>query len=156
MIRFYTDTSVFGGVFDEEFEIPSRIFFDLVRQGSFGLVISDIVRREMEGAPDAVRALLDEMLAFAEIAPITTDALTLRRAYLGANILTPKWLDDALHVALATVSECDAINSWNFKHIVHYQKIPLYNAVNTLQGCRNILIHSPQEVIYDGTTDENI
>ena len=37
---------------------------------------------------------------------------------------------DALHVAVATVSGCSVIVSWNFKHIVNYRKIPLYNAIN--------------------------
>jgi len=37
---------------------------------------------------------------------------------------------DALHVAVATVSNCRLIVSWNFKHIVNFQKIPLYNGVN--------------------------
>jgi hypothetical protein len=31
----YTDTSVIGGVFDDEFSMPSREFFDLVQQGRF-------------------------------------------------------------------------------------------------------------------------
>ena len=86
--RLYADTSVFGGVFDEEFAGPSQTFFDQVRQGGFHLVISDVVRREMEGAPEAVRFLLDEILAFAEIAPVTADALTLRQAYLDAQALS--------------------------------------------------------------------
>ena len=30
-IRVYADTSVYGGVFDEEFAKPSRAFFDLVQ-----------------------------------------------------------------------------------------------------------------------------
>lgn len=34
-IRVYADTSVYGGVFDEEFSVPSRRFFDRVRQGRF-------------------------------------------------------------------------------------------------------------------------
>ena len=37
--------------------------------------------------------------------------------------------------------------SWNLKHIVHFQKIPRYNAVNTLHGLQELSIHSPQEVI---------
>ena len=52
-----------------------------------------------------------------------------------------------MHVAVATVANCDVIVSWNFKHIVHYQKIPLFNAVNVLEGYNSIWIHSPQEVI---------
>ncbi len=54
---------------------------------------------------------------------------------------------DALHVALATVSRASLIVSWNFKHIVNFQKIPMYNAVNTLHGYRGISIYSPLEVI---------
>jgi hypothetical protein len=73
--------------------------------------------------------------------------LELRDAYLQAKIVTPKYSDDALHVALATVSGCSLIVSWNFQHIVHFQKIPLYNAMNTLQGYQPIAIFSPREVI---------
>jgi hypothetical protein len=32
-IRIYADTSVFGGVFDDEFAAASKIFFDQVEQG---------------------------------------------------------------------------------------------------------------------------
>jgi hypothetical protein len=52
-----------------------------------------------------------------------------------------------MHVALATVSNSDLIVSWNFKHIVNFQKIPLYNAVNTLNSFGKIAIYSPLEVI---------
>ena len=58
-----------------------------------------------------------------------------------------KSLDDALHVAIDSISECDLIVSWNFKHIVHYDKIPKYNAVNVLNGYRHIGIYSPLEII---------
>jgi len=50
-------------------------------------------------------------------------------------------------VAVATVAECDVIVSWNFKHIVNFRKIPLFNAVNVLNGYRQISIYSPLEVI---------
>jgi hypothetical protein len=45
------------------------------------------------------------------------------------------------------VTGCSLIVSWNFRHIVHFEKIPLYNAVNTLKGYSSIAIYSPQEVI---------
>ena len=74
------------------------------------------------------------------------EAQELQQAYLDAGILTPKWEDDALYVALATVSGCKMIVSWNFRHIVHFQKIPQYNAVNALNGYDPIAIHSPLEI----------
>ena len=48
---------------------------------------------------------------------------------------------------MATVSECELIVSWNFKDIVHFEKIPKYNAVNVLNGYAQIDIYSPLEVI---------
>jgi hypothetical protein len=50
-------------------------------------------------------------------------------------------------MALATVAECDVIVSWNFKHIVNFRKIPLFNAVNILKGYRQFAIYSPLKVI---------
>ena len=60
---------------------------------------------------------------------------------------------DALHVALATVAGCALIVSWNFRHIVNYRRIPMYNAVNTLQGFGDLAIFSPLEVIADEDED---
>jgi predicted nucleic acid-binding protein len=148
-IRVYADTSVYGGVFDEEFAKPSKAFFDRVRQGRFRLVVSAIVLDEIGPAPELVRALLEEMLSIAEVIAVSPDALTLQEAYLNNGIVTPSSADDALHVALATTGGCAMIVSWNFRHIVHYQKVPLYNAVNTLHRRPTLEIRSPLEVIED-------
>ncbi len=86
------------------------------------------------------------MLALIEIADISAEAQELQNAYLNAGIVTPKWETDAFHVALATTSGCSLIVSWNFRHIVHFEKIPLYNAVNVLNGHPQIAIYSPLEV----------
>lgn len=147
IIRVYADTSVFGGVFDEGFEAPSVAFFQQVRERRFQLVTSPVVQEEIESAPDQVRQFFDEMLELTEVINISEEALQLRRAYLDVGIVAPKSSADALHVALATVAGCSLIVSWNFKHIVHFQKIPLYRAVNTVKGYAEINIYSPLEVI---------
>lgn len=68
--------------------------------------------------------------------------------YVAAGVVREKSLGDALHVAIATVSGCDLIVSWNFRHIVHFEKISKYNAVNVLNGYGQIGIYSPSEVIH--------
>lgn len=146
-IKIYADTSVFGGIFDKEFEDPSRSFFDAVRKTRYSLITSELVRQEIEAAPVKVRNFFVEILPIAEITEVTEDSLKLQEAYLKADILSEKYSTDALHVALATVSQASLIVSWNFKHIVNFQKIPLYNAVNTLHGYNEIAIYSPMEVI---------
>nr|VFK40643.1 MAG: PIN domain-containing protein [Candidatus Kentron sp. SD]VFK45793.1 MAG: PIN domain-containing protein [Candidatus Kentron sp. SD]VFK79778.1 MAG: PIN domain-containing protein [Candidatus Kentron sp. SD] len=149
-MKVYVDTSVFGGVFDEEFTEDSRKFFEDLKSWKFDLVISALVREEIESAPRQVRTYFGELSPSAEIAEIGPEVLDLRDAYLAAGIVTRKSMDDATHVALATISGCEMIVSWNFKHIVHFQKIPGYNAVNILNGYHSINIYSPSSVIsYD-------
>lgn len=42
--RIYTDTSVFGGYYDEEFQESSGTLFERFRQGLDRLVLSDLTR----------------------------------------------------------------------------------------------------------------
>jgi len=145
----YCDTSVFGGVYDSEFQIPSNRFFKQVRCGIFNLIISPVVDAEIsdDNTPIEVKKVFKQHLKYAEIASVNQDEILLQSAYLKEKNLTPKWEDDALHVALATIHQCDKIVSWNFKHIVNFKKIPLYNAVNILNGYQSVAIYSPLEVV---------
>ena len=147
VIRVYADTSVFGGIADEEFSHESRMFFDQVRAGRFALLTSALVVDELDHAPTAVRNIFEDLLPATEIVSIDEAALALQAAYLAEGILTEKSSSDALHVALATVAQAAVIVSWNFKHIVHFDKIRRYNAVSRLQGWHELSIHSPSEVI---------
>jgi hypothetical protein len=147
-LRVYLDTCVFGGAFDAEFAGPTQVFFSQVRSGRFHIVVSALVQEELVDAPLPVRDLFAEMLAWTTVAPFAAEAVELQQAYLDAGVLTPKWADDALHVAVATVTNCSYIVSWNFQHIVHSEKIPRYNAVNVVHGYRPLAIYSPLEVIH--------
>ena len=148
-IRIYADTSVFGGALDSEFCALSEPFFERVRSGEIQLVVSSVVLDELEGAPERVRVF------FASLAPkilrvrMSEEAEALQQAYMRAEVVSPKWEADAMHVAVATVSGCRAIVSWNFKHIVNFRRIPLYNGVNQAEGYGVIAIHTPPEVIFD-------
>jgi predicted nucleic acid-binding protein len=146
-IRVYADTSVFGGVFDREYRSASISFFDQVKSRLINLYTSAIVREEILYAPAQVKKLFSELIEYMEIIDISEPALKLRDAYLKAKIVPRKFSNDALHVAIASVSSCPIVVSWNFKHIVHYEKIALYNSMNILEGYPQISIYSPLEVI---------
>lgn len=146
-IRVYADTSVYGGVFDDEFAEYSRMFFDQVGVGRFRLLISPLVRFELGAAPEQVRSLFEERARAAEAIDVMPEATSLQQAYLQAGILTPRSASDALHVALASVAGCPVLVSWNFKHIVHRDKALLYNATNALRGLPPLDIRSPREVV---------
>lgn len=156
IIRAYVDTSVFGGTDDEEFSVASLRFFERIRSGEFMVLISQLTVDELQGAPPQVQRVLKELPADnVEFVPADPEATALAQAYMDANILGKSSLADALHVATATVAGADLILSWNFRHIVNYDRIHKYNGVNALNGYTPIEIHSPLE-ISDANENENL
>jgi predicted nucleic acid-binding protein len=153
VIRVYLDTSIFGGIHDQEFSEATNRLFAQIASGRFLPVVSVLVADEMTDAPERVQASYQSVLASAEALNVDEAALRLRNAYLRAGVVGARWSADALHVALATVAECAIIVSWNFKHIVSFRRIPLYNAVNRVNGYGEIGIFTPQEVIEDEDED---
>jgi predicted nucleic acid-binding protein len=150
IMRIYVDTSVIGGCCDEEFAESSKRLIDYAQSGSVVLMVSDVVLRELENAPDVVRDILASLPdRCIERVYSDMESFELRDAYLEAGILGPKWLDDMTHVAIATVARADAIVSWNFKHIVRLDKMKAYNQVNLLNGYGILTIISPVEVVTD-------
>jgi predicted nucleic acid-binding protein len=155
-IRVYVDTSVFGGTEDEEFAVASRRFFERVHRGEFTVLVSQITVDELTGAPAAIQNVLKELSGDSLVlVPAGREAMALAQAYLDANILSSSSLADALHVATATVAGADVILSWNFRHIVNFDRIHKYNGVNALKGYPPIEIHSPREMS-DVDEDEDV
>lgn len=147
----YIDTSVIGGCFDSEFAKWSDGLIQDFRIGSFKPLLSEIIAAEVENAPVQVQKLYEELLALnPEIVRVNNEMADLADAYQKHNILTPKYYDDGLHIAIATVTEADMLVSWNFRHIVRAEKIRLFNAVNLENGYKPIQIYSPREVTIYG------
>ena len=144
VMRLYLDTSVFGGVYDKEFETDSKRLFEAIHKRKAFVMVSDVTLEEIQGAPDKVKSVMtdlpkDQVLFLNS----TEEAIGLRDEYLARKILTPKSTDDATHVALATINRADAIVSWNFKHIVRLDKMKQYNQVNFAFGYGILQIVSP-------------
>ncbi|BAP54532.1 PIN domain protein [Thioploca ingrica] len=145
----YLDTSVIGGCFDEEFAPWSKGLIKDLQLGHFKAVVSELVAAEIQNAPLPVRQQLATILELDhEYLMVTEVATTLADVYQQRHILTPKYYDDGLHIALATVAQVDLLVSWNFKHIVHFDKIRLFKIVNLEQGYKTLLIYSPREVTH--------
>ncbi|MEW6686208.1 MAG: hypothetical protein AB1393_08385 [Candidatus Edwardsbacteria bacterium] len=56
-------------------------------------------------------------------------------------------MNDALHIAFATVYEMDFLVSYNFEHIVKIKTIDRITAINLLLGYKTPRIVIPEEVI---------
>jgi len=146
--RVYADTSVFGGCFDHEFAKDSKLFFKDIETGRFVLVISTATLAELKRAPERIQKVLVALPPEnVELIEFRDEIAALRDAYLQAGILSPDSKADAEHIAAASVAEVDFVVSWNFRHIVHFEKIAAYQAVNLMNGYKEIRIYSPKEVV---------
>jgi hypothetical protein len=148
-LRAYVDTSVFGGVHDDEFRVGSERFFRAVREGAFTILSSEPLTIEIGSAPKHVRATYEALEAHMEPLITTDEAAELADAYLLAQVVPASSHVDALHVALASVARADVVVSWNFKHLVQLRRIRAFHAVNLLRGYPLIEIRSPLEVTDD-------
>lgn len=118
---------------------------------TFRLLLSELTDAEIEDAPDEVKKVYVKFRRCVDkIIELSSEAIELADAYLKHRILTHNYRDDARHIAIATVAGTDLVVSWNFKHIVHFEKIQKFNAVNIEMGYKPILIYSPREVTTHG------
>ena len=146
--RLYFDTSVFGGVYDEEFEVETEQLFDMVRAGEITCVYSDLTEFELENAPEKVKEhflnLPNEHIEFVEI---TEEMNQLANEYINEEVVGETSIDDCRHIACATIEKVDYLVSWNFKHIVNVFRIRGYNSVNIKSGYSLLDIRSPKDII---------
>jgi predicted nucleic acid-binding protein len=146
--RIYTDTSVFGGYYDEEFQEPSRRLFERFEQGLDLLVLSDLTRLELRAAPERVRRLVDSLpVEYVESVELGEEARRLADLYIASRVVPGSMLADAQHIATATVHRADVVVSWNFKHIVNLRRIHGFNSVNLREEYPLLEIRTPREVV---------
>jgi predicted nucleic acid-binding protein len=147
-VKVYTDTSVIGGCFDEEFKQWSNELFGEFVSGTKHIMLSDLTLQELELAREEVRNKVQEIPEQYLIPVGTSDeAMALAETYINEGALTNKSYNDALHIAIATLNNADVLASWNFKHIVNLDRIRLYNSINMRLGYRLIEIRAPRELL---------
>jgi len=150
----YIDSSVVGGYFDEEFEDDTKLFFDRIFKKDFLVHFSEVSEAELSLAPDFVKDLKSNIpLDCYKYLDLDDDSRELAETYLNEGILGKASLNDAYHIAIATVNRLDVLVSWNFKHIVNYDKIKLFNSINLRLGYPMIEIRSPKDFLRNENND---
>ena len=146
--RFYFDTSVFGGLFDIEFEEETTLLFEKVQLGQIKCVFSNLTESELNNAPERVKDFFQNLKdGFKEKVLVTPEALKLAQTYVEEKVVGETSLDDCIHIATATLNKVDMLVSWNFRHIVNVYRIRGYNSINLRLGYGTLEIHSPKEIV---------
>lgn len=146
--KLYIDTSVIGGYFDEEFEEHTKMFFDRIINKDFTIFYSEVNETELALAPERVKEIPylipKDCYNFLNL---DEEAKSLAETYIKEHALGKSSRNDAYHIAIATINRLDCLVSWNFKHIVNYDKIKLFNSINLKLDYPMIDIRTPLEFL---------
>ena len=149
----YVETSVWNVYFDEELRHrreATRRLFDSNHDLGYDFYVSEAMLFEIRNAPAERRLQIHGLLS--RVQPIllehTEDVAVLAEAYLSTGALPQGSLQDALHIAFASVYELDIVLSWNLRHIANVRRQQKVQATNIAGGYHKpVLLITPLEVI---------
>lgn len=153
-LKLYIETSVWNFLFADDAPDKQQDtvrFFNAIKNDDFELYISEMVITEITRARDPIRSKLLSMVS--EFEPeeleVTPEIRRLAAKYSEAGFLPKKAYEDLVHAAVATVNNMDFLVSWNLKHIAKLRSIVEINAVNIMEGYRELKICTVLGVLSD-------
>jgi hypothetical protein len=151
-MKLYIETSVPNMLFAED--APKRraateVFFEWLRVTDDDLFSSEVVKREIDRAPEPKRTQMIQAFVGLPVTvlDVTGEAVGLSEVYVREGITPVRYQNDALHVALAVCHALDVVVSWNMKHLVNVRRVQRINAVNLRCGLPAIRVHTPEEIM---------
>jgi len=145
-LKIYLDTSVPNAYVDDKNPVRQEATKDFwTRIEQYKVYVSDVVVEEVEalGDEDKKKHLLDLIKKFDKLSSNGEEIEILTREYVERGIIPVKYVEDAVHIAVATVYSLDVLVSWNFEHIVKLKTKREVNAINVLLGYNQLEIVEP-------------
>jgi len=120
-----------------------------IKQGKYEVFISGVVIDEIMKNKEPKQNILLDYLADIGYVLLEVDETVdiLANTFIKHGILKEKSIDDCYHIAFAMRYGCDAIISWNFKHIYNIKTIRGVKIVSGITGYPEIAIYSPTILI---------
>jgi len=145
-LKIYFDTSVPNAYIDSRNPIRQEITKNLWEKlHQYKIFVSDLVVEEIEATGDEIKKkhLLDLVKGFERLSSSGEEIETLAEEYVRRRIIPAKYIEDATHIAVATVYSLDVLVSWNFEHMVKLKTKREVNVVNILLGYNQLEIVEP-------------
>jgi hypothetical protein len=113
----------------------------------FDLFISQLVVQEASaGDEDAARRRL-EVTADIPLLALSEEAVTFAEKLVKEGPMPPQAVEDALHIAVATLNGMDYLLTWNFRHIANATMRYKIERICRLSGYEPPIICTPQELL---------
>lgn len=144
--KIYLDTSIPSAYYDtKNLERQKITHWFWNRLELYEVFISDLVIEEINATKD--KKLKNKLLILTnKLNILSTDnneVRTLAEEYILREIIPPKYIADAIHIAVAVVNSLDILVSWNFEHIVKLKTKKEVNVINVLFGYKQFEIAEP-------------
>lgn len=123
--------------------------WEMFKDKKYEVYLSKLTLKEVFQCPEPKRQILLnylEQIDYVEVSA-SEESLVLAEKIIDMGILRPKSFDDCQHIALAIISNCDCIISWNFKHIVNIKTIHGVRAITNLEGYKTVDILNPSVLL---------
>jgi predicted nucleic acid-binding protein len=151
-LRIYLDTSIISHLDAPDApdkEADTKRLWEDIKAGKYEVVLSNVVFDEVNDCDEPKKSFMRGKIAEIEHTLVNVDAhgVEVASRFVDLGILRQKSFDDCQHIAAAIVSGCDAIVSWNFKHIVNRKTMMGVKAVTALEGYDDLLIYTPSIII---------
>jgi len=116
-----------------------------IKADLYDVCISDLTIAELDQCVEPKRSEMLSSLLDIDYIELEQDerARQLSQLYFEVGGLPSKSKEDAMHIAIASVNDCDIVLSWNFKHIVNLRAMTAVEDVNIRKRYKNIRILSP-------------
>ena len=147
-LRVYLDTSVISAYLDDRTPERKRETVGFWGQlTKYDVQVSELTQTELQATRDpATREQMMELIHPFTVLPVIEEARVLAQYYVKRGVFSAGMMEDALHVAVAVVSRCEIVVSWNFKHLVNRRRRALVNESNVLMDYPPVNILAPPEV----------
>lgn len=156
--RIYLDTSVISFYFAEDapekMAVTRKFFDEELIKGGYEIYLSALTIQELGNCNDLT--LQDKLIRLANglrarIIESTEQIDQISQEFIIEGVIPAKYLDDAVHLALALQNGMDYIVSWNFKHLVKPKTKKAVRAFCIKEGYKETEIVTPEELIADET-----
>ena len=117
------------------------------RREKFDLYVCQLVDQEISSGDGEAVAKRQQTLAECSFLDIPVEAVQLAEKLIEQRAIPKQSPEDALHIAVATVSGMDYLLTWNFKHIANATRRASVELVCRLNGYEPPVICSPMELM---------
>jgi len=112
----------------------------------YEVFISSLVVSELSGATETFREKLLGAIKGFSVLEINDEVYKLANEYVVKGVFPEKYLDDAIHVAAASLNNIGILLSWNFAHLVKMKTRRMVALVNSEKNYLAVEIISPPEL----------